>query len=223
MDMQIIGLWIGFAITFVLGLINFLWGPAILARREKVAVVLHESYANFVPKGKEEIGPGDKLTTVKNHSLHIHISCALVLTRGEKEIEVMGVGIKLHKETCEELKKYFRLPPGNRFSIYKYETGPEGYKELGAILQPKKPVDFTEDRLFECTDKLEERCKKSGFNLYPETDDWGEYTEPPDFIKPLLEKLRHRFELCWERYDNKELCWRFPERWWRNLGKRLWG
>ena len=123
MDWQIIILGIGVFISLVLGVIN------LLARREKVAVVLHESYALFVPKGCEVIGPGDKLTTAKNHSLHIHVSCALVLTSGEKEIEVMGVNIRLHKETCEELKKYFRLPNWNGFPVYKYELNPEGYRE----------------------------------------------------------------------------------------------
>ena len=218
MDWQIILLWIGLFITFVLGLINFLWGPAILTRREKVAIVLHDSWANFVPKGKEEIGPGEKLIPVNNHSLHIHISCALVLTRGEKDIEVMEVEIRLHKETCEELKKYFRLPNRNGFPLQKYAIEPLEY-----ILQPKKPVDFTADQLFECTDEFERECDKLGFDLYPESDDWGEYTKPPDFIKPLLEKLSHRFELCWERYDGKRLCWRFPDKWWGNLGKKLWG
>jgi len=205
-----------------LGIANFVYW-AWWAKRDKVAVVIHNNWANFVPKGKEEIGPSGKLITVNKHSLHIYVSCALVLTSGEREIEMMGLEIKLHKETCEELKKYFQLPPGNRFAIYKYETDIEGYKELGAILQPKKPVDFTEDRLFECTDKFEEKCKRSGFDLYIETDDYGEYTVPPDFIQPLLEKLRCNFELCWKRYDGKELCWKFPQKWWRNLGKKLWG
>ncbi len=223
MGVETIILGIGVLISLVLGIVN------LLSRREKVAILINEryqgfaTYANFVPKGKEEIGPGQKLVTVDNHSLHIHVGCALVLTSGDKELEVMGVEIRLHKETSEKLKKYFRLPPRNRFPVYKYETDPEGYKELGAILQPKKYVDFTEDRLFECTDTFEERCKQLGFDLYPQTDDYDEYTVTPDFIEPLLEQLRHKFELCWTRYDGKELCWRFPQKWWRNLGKRLWG
>jgi len=216
------------SIEMILGGIGTFLGVANLiywawwAKRDKVAVVMHESYANFVPKGREEIGPGDKLIAVDNHSLHIHFSCALVLTSGERELEVMGVETRLHKETCEELKKYFQLPVLNRFRLYRYAAEPKD-REPGAILQPKKPVDFTEDRLFECTDEFEERCNKSGFDLYPETDDYGEYSVPPDFIKPLLEQLSHKFELCWERYDGKELCWRFPQKWWRNLGKKLWG
>ena len=211
---QVTGPVLAVVISFVL----YIW-----SRREKVAIVIHDSYATFALKGTKEIGPGQKLITVNNHSLHIYVSCALVLTSGEKEIEVMGVEIKLHKETCEELKKYFLVPHGNRFSIYKYETGPEGYKELGAILQPKKPVDFTEDRLFECTDNFEERCENEGFDFYSETDDYGEYGIPPDFIKPLLEQLRYKYQICWTRYDGETICWGFPQRWWRNLGRRLWG
>lgn len=173
------------AVGTVLGVFNFFYW-AWWAKRDKVTIVLHDCFANFVPRGKEETAfPGK----AKNHSLHIYISCALVLTSGEKEIEAMGVGIRLHKETCEELKKYFCLPRGNTFRLNTYAPGLEGYREAGTVLQPKKPVDFTQDRLFECTDKFEERCNKSGFDLYPETDDYGEYTVPPDFIKPLLEQL----------------------------------
>jgi len=211
----------------VLGVANFVYW-AWWAKRDKVAILINEryqgfpTYANFVPKGKEEIGPNEESVTVDNHSLHIHVGCALVLTSGDKELEVMGVLIRLHKETSEKLKKYFRLPPGNCFSLHRYAPDPKD-RELGVVLEPKKYVDFTEDRLFECTDKFEERCKQLGFDLYPQTDDYGEYTVPPEFIKPLLEQLRYKFELCWTRYDGKELCWKFPQKLWRNLGKRLWG
>lgn len=213
------------SIGTLLGVANFVYW-AWLAKRDKVAIVTHDSWANFVPKGKKEIGEGGpkgELITVNNHSLHIYISCALVLTRGETEIEALEVEVKLHKKTCEELKKYFRIPNHNGLILYRYELDTEGYRALSTILQPKKPVDFTEDRLFECTDKFEEKCKTLGFNLYPETDDYGEYTVPPDFIKPLLEQLGHKYQICWTRYDGKKVCWHFPDKWWRNLGKKLWG
>ena len=205
----------------LLGIANFIYW-AWWSKRDKVIIVVHDNHTNFVPKGKEEISSGQKLITVNNHCLHIYISCAVVITRGETEIEVMEVEARLHKKTCEELKKYFRMPNQDRFHLYKYAPD-EKDREPGVVLQPKRPVDFTEDRLFECIDKFEERCKKSGFDLYPETDDYGEYTVPPDFIKPLLDKLIYRYEICLTRYDGKQFCWKFPNRWWRNLGKKIWG
>lgn len=190
-----------------LGIANFFYW-AWWAKRDKVAVAIHESWANFVPKGDEEIGPGGKLIILNNHFLHIYVSCTLVLTSGEKEIEVRGVEIKLDKVTCEKLKRYFRLPNGNGFPLHKYAPDPRN-GELEAVLQPKKSVDFTEDRLFECTDKFKEEYEKLGSG------------SSPQFIEPLLEQLGHKYQICWTRYDGKVLCWKFPQTWWRNLGKRL--
>jgi len=194
----------------LLGVANFVYW-AWLSKREKVAVVLHTSYVGFVHKGEETIGPGQELITVNKHSLHLNISCALVLTSGETEIEVMEVNIQLNKEACRELRKYFQIPINNRSYVYRYELDPEGYKVRGTVLQPKKPVDFTEDRLFVCTDEFEREYKKMKGGSYPE------------FIQPLLDKLETEYQICWTRYDDKELCWKFPQKWWRNLGKRLWG
>ncbi len=198
------------AIGTLLGVANFVYW-AWLSKREKVAVVIHPGYVGFVHKGEEAIGPGQKLTTVNKHSLHIYVSCALVLTSGETELEVMEVEIQLHKETCEELRKYFQIPTHNRFYLYKYELDSNGYRNLGTVLQPKKPVDFTEDRLFECTAEFEEEYDKIKNGSHPE------------FIQPLLDELETKYQICWTRYDGKELCWKFPKKWWRNLGKRLWG
>ena len=54
MDIQIILLWIGLFITFVLGLVNFLWGPAILVRREKVAIVNPKVCVFFLSKDQRQ-------------------------------------------------------------------------------------------------------------------------------------------------------------------------
>ena len=210
MDVQIIGLLIGLVITFVLGLVNFLWGPAILARREKVAVVNSTVNTFFLPQGVESTGYYMKPGVIENHTLQIVVECTLVLTGGEKETEVMDVQIRLHKETYEEVKKYFRIPSLNKFFLHTYASDPKD-REFGAVLEPKKRVYFAVGRLFECTDEFEKEYEKIEGGSYPE------------FVQPLLDELKTRYHICWTRYDGKETCWKFPDKWWRNLGKKLWG
>lgn len=197
------------SLGFALGVLNFVYW-AWWAKRDRVAIVIDWSLADFVPKGEETIGRDQKLVTATDHCLHIYVGCALVLTRGQNEIEVRGVEVRLHKPTCEKLKKYFRLPTSNRFLLHTYAGDPAD-RELGTVLQPKKSVDFTEDHLFQCTDEFKEQYENVGSGTCP------------DFIELLVERLGTEYQICWTRYDGKTLCWRFPQKWYRNLGKRIWG
>jgi len=194
------------SLGFALGVLNFVYW-AWWARRDRVAIVINEIWTYLVPKGEEPIGPEQKRVAVTDHCLNIYISCALVLTRGEKEIEAKRVVVSLHKPTCEKLKKYFRLPDWNRFALLTYAgAGDPDDREPGGVLQPKKSVDFTRDLLFKCTDEFKEKCENIGSGTWP------------DFIESLIEQLGSEYEMCWTRYDDRELCWRFPQRWYRNLG-----
>ena len=193
-----------------LGIANFIYWVW-WSKREKVAVANSDVYPEFLPKGAHEVTPyGGEPITLVNHSLSIWVGCELILINREQEIEIKDVQIKFDKVNSEKVREYFRLPRQNRFFLY--YTEPATNKRVpGAIIQPKKAVPFGVQRLFECTDKFEEEYGKLDSGSYPE------------LIQPLLDKLQTKYQICWTRYDGKTLCWVFPQRWWRNLGKRLWG
>ena len=226
MDIQIIALWVGFAITFLLGLINFLWGPAILARREKVAIVNPEVYIYFLPKGVRSVGDFKKPTGIKNHALQIIVVCTLVLTSGEKEIGADSVYFNLNNTVYKRLKEYFRplyAAPSYRLSFPLSTWAPEiEDREPMAVLQRKKPTQFVGERFVPSTDKFDEKYENLGIQPYPEGSQPEEFIEAPDFAKPIVDELWTKYEISWTRYDGKEICWRFPDKWWRNLGKKLW-
>ena len=213
MDIQIIALWIGLAITLVLGLVNFLWGPAILARREKIAVVRPEVYPEFLPPGTSMRRIGGESIALIHAQLSIEARCELVLIRGEKESEVRDVEVILHEVTCNQLRRYFNLPRRNRLYLDPIEITDISTEVVltRAILQPKKPMRFEDKVYLDCTDEFKKEYEKMGRGSYPE------------FIQPLLDELETKYQICWTRYDGKELCRHFPDKWWRNLGKRLWG
>ena len=211
MDIQIIALWIGLFITFVLGLINFLWGPAILARRDKVAVVNSEVYPEFLRKGTRERTHGGDIITLVCDVLSIEVTCELVLTRGEKELEVKEVEVILDKRACEGLRRYFCFPLRNRLSLQQVDDYGEELLLPPILLAPKKTVRFKRRIPLDCTDEFEKEYEKMESGSYP------------GFIRLLLDELETKYQICWTRYDGKRLCWKFPQKWWRNLGKRLWG
>ncbi len=191
-------------------MINFLWGPAILSRREKVAIVNPEVYAEFVLKGTRETTYGGILT-VKNYIVSIEARCELVLTNGGKGVEVKEVEVILDKKACKSLRGYFHIPLRNRLQlshINAYEGKP---LPQPIVLESKKTVRFKRKIPLNCTDKFEKEYGKMESGSYPE------------FIQPLLDKLEAKYHICWTRYDGKKLCWTFPQKWCRNLGKRLWG
>ncbi len=135
MDIQIIALWIGLFITFVLSLINFLWGPAILARRDKVAVVNSEVYPEFLRKGTKERTRGGDVITLVCDVLSVEVTCELVLTHGKQELEVKEVEAILDKKTCQRLRRYFHLPLRNSLQLEQVLFAP-------ILLAPKKQCDL---------------------------------------------------------------------------------
>ncbi len=214
-----------------LGIANFVYW-AWLARRERVVIVNPEVYTYFLPKGVQRVLEDKKPDGINNHALQIGVVCALALTNGEKEIEVNEVDFKLEKDVYKRLKEYFPTPfqryhesdPSYvlSFHLSTYAINKED-RHLGASLQPKKSVDFTGVYFLESTQKFDNEYETLGIAPYPDGSEPEEFIESPEFVKPILEELRTNYQICWTRYDGKELCWRFPNRWWRNLGKKLWG
>jgi hypothetical protein len=194
----------------LLGIANFVYW-AWWAKRERVVVANSDVLPEFLPKGAHEVTPwgGEPVTLIK-HSLSIWVYCELILINGEHEVEIRDVQIRFDKVNSEKAREYFRLPSLNGFLLYHVE--PNTNKRVSrAMIQPKKAVPFEVPRLFECTDKFEEEYEKLDSGSCPE------------FIQTLLDKLETKYQICLTRYDGKKLCWRFPDKWYRNLGKKLWG
>ena len=208
-----IALWIGLFITFVLGLVNLLWGPAILTRREKVAIVDHHVYAEFLPKGTWLDRPGGESIFLNYPELSIEASCGLVLTSEDKKLRIREAEVMLDKKAFTSLRRYFQLLFRNRLQLYHANTYEEELspQPISLELEPQKTMWFRRTISINCTDEFgKEYGKMEG----------GSYLE---FVQPLLDELETKYQICWTRYDGKVLCWKFPERWWRNLGKKLWG
>ena len=194
----------GVVISLILGVIN------LSARREKVAVVNPIVYAEFIPKGSWVDGPDGSRICLHNHAeLSFEASCELVLTQGEKELEVRDVGIILDSKTCEKLKRYFYLPRHNRLTLYHSNAYNGDAIPQPMILETKKTLCFKRVLPITCADEFGEEYKKMEDGYRPE------------YIQPLLDELEAKYMICWTRYDGKTFCWRFPDKWWRNLGKKL--
>ena len=193
----------------LLGLANFIYW-AWWSKRDKVAVVNSEVYPEFLPKDTWTNRPDGFKVFLNYAELSVEVSCELVLTRGEK-LEVKEVEVILDKKTCESLKRYFRFPLRNRLQLY-HVNACEGEPLLQAIaLEAKKALPFKRIIPINCTDEFEKECEKM------------EGGSCPEFIQPLLDELATKYQIYWTRYDRRRFCWRFPNRWWRNLGKKLWG
>ncbi len=215
----------------VLGTANFVYW-AWLARRERVVIVNPEVYTYFLPKGVKRMLEDKKPDGIHNHALQIEVVCTLALTNGEKEIEVSEVDFKLEKNVYNRLKEYFLTPfqrqhgPASSyvlsFHLPTYAIN-EDDRHILSVLKPKTSVDFRGVNFLESTEKFDKDYEKLGIAPYADGSEPEEFIESPVFVEPILEELHTNYQICWTRYDGKELCWRFPNRWWRNLGKKLWG
>jgi hypothetical protein len=208
--MQIALLWTGLFITFVLGLINFLWGPAILSRREKIAILNPIFLAFFLSKETRQKASEGIIAECECDALGVKAGCELVLIKGERKLEIKEVEVILNEKACRGLERYFYLPYDNRF----YLAQTADYKEAQSpftpsLLSTKQAVSFEGEESFDCTDDFERERDKIGIDSYPE------------FIQPSLDKLKAKYQICWTRYDGKRIFWRFPDKWWRNLGKKI--
>ena len=195
----------------LLGVANFAYW-AWWAKRDKIAIVNSEVYPEFLHTGSWIDNPDGARIFLHNYAeLSMEVSCELVLTCGEKELEVREVEVVLDKKVCESLIRYFFIPRRNRLQLRYINVYEENPVPQPILLVPKKAVRFKREIRLNCTDEFAKDYEKLEGGFCPE------------FIKALLDELEIKYQICWERYDGKRLCWRFPDRWWRNLGKKLWG
>ncbi len=103
--------------------------------------------------------------------------------------------------------------------ILPYELD-EPYKNI--TLYPKKSVSLGQTQVFPGKDIIDKLCNKEDYPKQPEEDETHYYT-PPSFLKHTLDEVSNNYKIVYYRYDDKMVSWKFPDRWWRNLGKKLWG
>ena len=196
MDVQIIGLWVGLAITFVLGLINFLWGGGVLSRRSKVSVREAEVDTGMVLQRKNE-----------KPSLWVKGKFKLVRTSGDQDLYVESAYIELNKEACKKLDQYILLPPDNR--VYWSES----YRVIVSdtteqkILRINEPRDFSILENFELLDSL--------VKIFEEEELERKVTRPE--ITENIMRLRSKFKIAWKDGRGREWQYRYPRKWWNIL------
>ena len=189
-----------------LGIANFVYWSW-WAKRDKVEVVAPAVYADFLPRGAQENFPlGD--VTLACAVIAVEASCELVLKSGDQELEVKSVEVFLDKKTCNKLSKYFESNRRSRFCLYPVD---DNNKKIPMLLTPKRSVIFQNKIPIDCTDEFEKEFGNLDFHPCQ------------NMLQPMVDELESKYGICWTRYDDKKVCWRFPNRWWRNLGKKLWG
>ena len=215
MVMQIVGLWIGLAITFVLGLVNFLWGPAILARRQKVIIRDAEVKVSVVEKPQQET---PDLT--KTERICIHSNFKLVRIRGMQDLYLESAYLQLSKARCEKLEPYFVIPSENR--IY------WGYRSyMGVDEAEYRTMKFNEPREFKIYANFDPRSSLRKLeNALQQTGNDEELEEKRAMLKDLKEmakKLETKYMIVWKDGGGKEWQYRLPEKFWHKfLPEWLW-
>lgn len=195
----------------LLGIANFIYW-AWWAKRDKVLIVNSEVYPVFIPKGSwVDKSDGSRICLHNCAELSIEASCELVLANGQKEIEVKEVEVVFNQKILEKLREYFVLPFPNKLHLHHLQLYKDEQLPQTIVLEPKKTVPFKREVSFNCTNGFQEEYEKMEDGCRP------------DYILSILDEIENRYQIRWTRYDGKRLSWRFPDRWYRNLGKKLWG
>ena len=200
----------------LLGVANFIYW-AWWSKREKIKLVNPAFCVWFMHRGAGKVSVGDKNVELENHSLMLAADCNIVMTSGDKEMEIKGVYLDIEEQPYEMLNQYFVVP--RRLCL---ESGTWDEPIRTEILYPKKSIFLTNERIFPAREVFEDLCNEEKYPEQPERDD-DYYYRPPDFLKRVLDKAHSNYKICFYRYDDKMISWRFPNKWWRNLGKKLWG
>lgn len=103
MDLQSIGLWVGVGISLILGIINFLLGPAWLASKEKVQICRVEVQAQTFKRGK---APKEQI-----YNFQVSADVELVRSKGDKDCYAKEIQVEFNKVLWEKLGKYFQMRP----------------------------------------------------------------------------------------------------------------
>jgi hypothetical protein len=171
-----------------------------------------EVYPEFLPKGTRIDRPSGESIVLRNYAeLLIEASCELVLARGDKDLEVKEVEVILNKKTCENLRRYFFIPSHNRLGLRLINIYEDEPSLQPILLEPKRTIQFKREIYLDCSDDFKKEYEKM------------ENGSRPEPIQSLLDELENKYKICWTRYDGKRVCWKFPDKWYRNLGKKLWG
>jgi hypothetical protein len=194
----------------VLGIANFVYW-AWWSKRDKVGVVYPYVSAEFLSKGHLVNFPLFGNIRLKRDVILIDAGCELFLKNGVQGLEIKDVEVRLDKKTCEKLSRYFEARRHSRFDLWQIDYYDRVKATQPWILSPKKTIRFQGKIPIDCTDEYEKKHGKlKGSSIQ-------------EFIQPFLDRLETEYQICWTRYDGKRLCWIFPDKWWRNLGKKLWG
>jgi hypothetical protein len=199
-----------------LGIANFIYWVW-WSKRERIKVFNTLCCVWFMHKGAGRANVEGKWIELKKHSLMFVGECSLAMTQDDKEIEITGVFLDIGKQHYEILNQYFDIPTHRLHLVSDFN---EPYKNL--ILHPKKSIYLGREQIYTGKDVLDELCGKENYPEQPEEDDLH-YYKPPDFLKHTLDETSANYKISYYRYDGKMVSWRFPDKWYRNLGKKLWG
>ena len=203
MDMQIILLWIGLFITFVLGLVNFLYGGGILSRRDRVSVREGEVDTGMVLHRKD--------TTPY---LWVKGSFKLVRISGDRDLYLESAYIQLDEMVCEKLSQHIVLPPDNR--VYWGER----YHEIGSNSYESRRLKANEPKKFKIRENF--IIQDSLIKMREKEEREGRAIESPEITDNLL-RIKSKFKIVWKDSRGKEWQHRFPTKWYNKfLPERLW-
>ncbi|MFC2072177.1 hypothetical protein ACFLUU_05640 [Chloroflexota bacterium] len=192
-----------------LGVANFVYWVW-WAKREKVTVLEHSVYARILTPGEHFLSLSGQTISSGKITLSITISCLIILLKGQ-DTEIRDTRVKFNEDVYAQLGNYFQMPLSNRISLNIEESYTRGSEFDPISLQLRKSVFLV--------NKLQITSMPSFEKAYAE----GDITHSMMQVSTLLQKLSSEYNISWVKYDGKDICWYFPDRWRRNLGKKLWG
>lgn len=208
MDVQIIALWIGLFITFILGLFNFLWGGSLLSRRQKVIIREPELKTSVM-------GEHDRIERI-----FIQSSFKLVRTRGEQDLYLESASLQLSKARCEELSAYFMISA--KACIYRkpiayHNIGEAEYKILGVNV-PREFEIWSNFTARSSVQILMNELQQAGND-----EERKEKLKRLEDLKEKVKKLETKYMIIWVDGKGDERRYRFPSKWYNKfLSERLW-
>ena len=126
----------------LLGVVNFIYW-AWWSKRERIKIVNPMCCVWFIHKGAGKVNVRDKYIELKNHSLMFVVDCNLVMTKGDKEIEIKGIYFDIDEKPYEILRKYFSIARS-----LPLESGTWDEPIRTVVLYPKKSIAFSKEHVF---------------------------------------------------------------------------
>ena len=192
-----------------LGVANFVYWVW-WAKREKITILEHRVYTRILTPDEGELSLSGEITKNDRVSLSITVSCLIMLLKGQNT-EIRDVNVRFNEYAFTELSEYFQMPLSNRINLNTEESYKEGNTFAPISLQSRKSVYLVNKLHCASTPK---------FGVAYAQDD---VTQAILHIRLLLKRLESNYNVSWVRYNGRIMCWRLPDKWWCNLGKKLWG